>query len=306
MYGREARLPVDLSFSILPGDMPSPAEYARKLELSLSYAYDVVRSVLGKVQQRQKLLYDKKIHGEPFKSDDLVWLHSSVVPRNQCRKLYHPWIGPYRILKKISDVNYKIAPLQQPWKHSVVHFDRLKHCLRDSNTHSSPEEQAYPPYGVDTSSYPGQNALLVTEEEDMPLGDHLLNEPDVEHVPAENMSEEGEENPDTYVHVPQAEANLDSSSNTIIHSSENLDMHVQEPQTEAALPVDSLSNVVNSPSPSPRYPHRERNKPDWFHPFVSTVKFGANSFKGGSCVERRPLSDLGGLTLLKNHPYGTF
>jgi transposase InsO family protein len=28
MYGREARLPVDLSFSILPGDMPSPAEYA--------------------------------------------------------------------------------------------------------------------------------------------------------------------------------------------------------------------------------------------------------------------------------------
>ena len=104
IYGREARLPIDLTFSTSHTDTLSPNVHAQHLQHTLNYAYDMVRSNLGDVQCRQKTVYDRKIHGEPFKQGDLVWLYSTVVPPHTCRKLHHPWKGPYRVVSKLSDI----------------------------------------------------------------------------------------------------------------------------------------------------------------------------------------------------------
>ena len=109
MYGREARLPVDLEFGVTspsPDDL-SPVAYSRQMQIILSYAYRKVRAALGDVQRRQKMLYDHNIHGHPYKEGDMVWLHSTVVPPHSHRKLHHPWTGPYQIVSKLSDLNYK-------------------------------------------------------------------------------------------------------------------------------------------------------------------------------------------------------
>ena len=72
------------------------------------------------------MLYDRNIHSHPYKEGDMVWLHSTVVPPHSHRKLHHPWAGPYQIVSKLSDFNYKIAPVDDLSKTFVVHFDRLK------------------------------------------------------------------------------------------------------------------------------------------------------------------------------------
>ena len=69
------------------------------------------REHLGDTQRRQKALYDQKIHGTPFSAGDQVWLHSTVVPKESHKKLYHLWVGPYVVLDKLSDITYKMKPV---------------------------------------------------------------------------------------------------------------------------------------------------------------------------------------------------
>jgi len=58
--------------------------------------------------ERQKFFYGKRVCGEPYEVDDLVWLLNPAVPRGASRKLNCPWIGPLRVVKKLSDVTYHI------------------------------------------------------------------------------------------------------------------------------------------------------------------------------------------------------
>lgn len=69
MYGREARLPVDLHFGINSPNSEdlSTVAYSGQMQLILNYANQKVRSTLGNIQQRQKTLYDQHVHGTPYK-----------------------------------------------------------------------------------------------------------------------------------------------------------------------------------------------------------------------------------------------
>ena len=103
-------------------------EYATQLKKGLEEAYSCAREKLATSHERRKEHYDKRVHGQPFAAGDLVWLHSTVIPPGQSRKLHHPWTGPYKILEKISDSDYKIKGLRGR-KQCHVHFDRLKRCI---------------------------------------------------------------------------------------------------------------------------------------------------------------------------------
>jgi hypothetical protein len=73
-------------------------------------------------------LYDQRIHGEPYRTKEYVWLHSTVLPGGTNKKLYHPWTGPFVVVKKLLDAVYRIQSLGQKRKRLVVHFNRLKPC----------------------------------------------------------------------------------------------------------------------------------------------------------------------------------
>ena len=72
---------------------------------------------------KQNELYDRKRHGKPFNVGDLVMLYRSVVPRGYCKKLHRPWSGPFKILKEIFDVTYRIKRCQGRRQRLVVHFN---------------------------------------------------------------------------------------------------------------------------------------------------------------------------------------
>ena len=132
MFGRNARLPVDVMF---PTEKPaadvSYGEYAKMTSETMKKAFHTVREHVGEKQERQKEFYDKKCHGEPFQTGDLVFLHSTVIPRGQNKKLHHPWSGPWRVVKPLSEAVYRIqGPSDSKQRRMIVHFDRLKPCSK--------------------------------------------------------------------------------------------------------------------------------------------------------------------------------
>ena len=53
------------------------------------------------------------------------------VPKNNHRKLFHPWTGPFKVLKQLSDCTYRVQQLGGRKQRQIVHFNRLKPCPKD-------------------------------------------------------------------------------------------------------------------------------------------------------------------------------
>ena len=151
MFGRQARMPIDIMYGTPTPQALPYAEYAEKLHQDLESAYRQVRVQLGHKLGRQKDLYDRKVHGRPYECGDLVWLHSPAVSRGQSKKLRRPWTGPFRVVKKLSDAVYRIQNVCTPRQRLVVHFDRLKLCPPDIRLSTTA-----PPASLKAGDSPGE------------------------------------------------------------------------------------------------------------------------------------------------------
>ena len=130
MFGRQAKLPIDLMYELPTANTTEkPAtEYAAQLKKKLSDAYSLVRNKLQASHMKRKEHYDRRIHGKPYQDGDIVWLYSSVVTPGQSRMLHHPWTGPYKVVERIAESDYRIKGLRGRKRTLIVHFDRLKLC----------------------------------------------------------------------------------------------------------------------------------------------------------------------------------
>ena len=61
-----------------------------------------------------------------LKVGDRVWLYTPQVTKGLSSKLAHIWNGPYRIIRKLSDVNVEIE--ESPRRKIIVHVNRCKLC----------------------------------------------------------------------------------------------------------------------------------------------------------------------------------
>eukprot|EP00731_Ephydatia_muelleri_P000931 Em0001g931a len=135
MFGRQAKLPVDQVYGSTPTEPKPQHEYARQLQKILQGAFQAARENMGTATMRMKEVYNLRVHGKQYEPGDLVWLHTPVVPKGKPRKLHCPWTGPFRVVKRLSAVTYRILDLRRiavrRRKRMVVHFDRLKPCPSD-------------------------------------------------------------------------------------------------------------------------------------------------------------------------------
>ena len=148
MFGRSVSMPIDLMYGESPTETESRAtttttEFACSLKHRLQEAYHRVRVQMGHQLDRQKEIYDQRVHGKPFEENDLVWLHTKVVPKGVGRKLHRPWSGPFCIIKRISNSIYRLKSLHSPRRRLVVHFDRLKPCPANIRLHDLPPVQRH-------------------------------------------------------------------------------------------------------------------------------------------------------------------
>ncbi|HSN23382.1 MAG TPA: RNase H-like domain-containing protein, partial [Methylomicrobium sp.] len=126
LYLREPNLAIDLMI-----DRPSPVlpnstdEYAAVMAERMRKAYAVVNDQLKCSFSRAKRRYDLRVKELQLLAGDLVWYFS---PRRR-RYISPKWAlqtsGPYRIVRKLNEVNYAIqwTPRRRPF---IVHIDRLR------------------------------------------------------------------------------------------------------------------------------------------------------------------------------------
>ena len=177
MFGCQVKLPIDLMYGTNQMEPNTTSEYARCLKDALQEAYALVRERCQAEHKRQKELHDQKVHGKPFSPGELVWLHSTAVPRSRSRKLHHryPWKGPCKVMERLGETTYKIKNLQGRRKTTFVHFDRLKPCVisddKPENTGSREQEPV------------GTNLDLVDSDDDAAV-------PEIANPPAPPLNEQ--------------------------------------------------------------------------------------------------------------------
>ena len=124
--GHEMSLPLDLMYQ--PPEHSEPSSL-RKLVLdrqeAIRKAFELVRRNTTAQQLRRSALCNRKVHGPVSKEGYCVLLYYPVTPPGYSPKLSSHWRGPYRIIKCLNDVNYKIEEIGNG-KQIVVHHDRLK------------------------------------------------------------------------------------------------------------------------------------------------------------------------------------
>ncbi|XP_076029467.1 uncharacterized protein LOC143018176 isoform X1 [Oratosquilla oratoria] len=127
MFGREIRLPVDLSTGRPPGaELPHTySDYVmmmqRRLEEVSRWARQHLR-VSGQAMWRQ---YQGRARNAEHQPGDMVWLHNPQRKPGKSPKLQSDWEGPYKVTEVISAVNYRLEMPGRKRASKVAHVDRL-------------------------------------------------------------------------------------------------------------------------------------------------------------------------------------
>jgi hypothetical protein len=127
MLGREAELPIDIVMGhpeegVKEGNQH---EYVDKMKEKMTWVHDMARESIQLKSDHQKRNYDLRAKPLRFEVGDAVWLHNPARKKGVSPKLSRPWEGPFKVVKRLSDVTYRIQKSVKT-KPKVVHFDRLK------------------------------------------------------------------------------------------------------------------------------------------------------------------------------------
>jgi len=93
-------------------------------------AYKEVAKANQKAHQRNKRFYDREAKARYFEETDLVYLYTPAMKAGLTKKFKKFWSGPYKIIRKISELNYEIV--SQDNRKQIVHINRLKRCYNQS------------------------------------------------------------------------------------------------------------------------------------------------------------------------------
>ena len=136
IFGREAQYPIDLFVPKPPGDPRLKlGDNAEELNERLYEIPREAQMTMGTEQRRQREYFNRKVHGEPFKEGDLVWLFEPHKAKS--RKFLLPWHGPFEVPSGTSEVTYMICKRGNKEKLQKVHFNRLKPYRGDPEVQQS-------------------------------------------------------------------------------------------------------------------------------------------------------------------------
>ncbi|UYV62930.1 hypothetical protein LAZ67_2002542, partial [Cordylochernes scorpioides] len=128
VHGREAETTLD---TIFPYSSASEGEEFIQLVASRAEeARQIARHHIFKAQETNKLNYDARHKGKVYQPGDLVWIFTPIRRVGLSEKLLKRYFGPYKVIKKISDVTYEVEAFGKSDKRrkgrDTVHILRMK------------------------------------------------------------------------------------------------------------------------------------------------------------------------------------
>jgi len=122
LHGMEANQPIDNKI------IPTSDNF--KINDSLRKLQEIrkeIPEIIKKEQEKQKLDYDKTHRTITFEPGQQVLVKFHFQEPNKTKKLAHKYRGPFKVVEKISDVNYKIELiLNGKQTTDIIHVQRLK------------------------------------------------------------------------------------------------------------------------------------------------------------------------------------
>jgi len=128
MYGREARMPIDVALAPLTkaADNPTAAEATARWRAALQQASDNT----DRQQRRQKLYADRTRRDVRFAVGDRVLLSTQhlklIGERKRARKLTERYVGPYRVKRVVNANAYELELPASLKIHPVINISHLK------------------------------------------------------------------------------------------------------------------------------------------------------------------------------------
>lgn len=122
VYGRELRLPIDLETGARPGATLAGEPYAVKLRENIEAAHEFARNQARISVEAQNKRYNLRAQRPEIEAEDLVWVYNPIRKKGLCPKLQAAWTGPWKVLKRINDVIYRVKMRRGT---RVLHADRL-------------------------------------------------------------------------------------------------------------------------------------------------------------------------------------
>ena len=115
---------------------PEHTEYAHQLKTRLTKAFKTAKDILHTAHKTQKHFYDRRARANMFKEGDLVLWLDRKTRRGRCMKLNRPWTGPWRIIKRLGEVVYRIKYEGSERVGVKIHHNQLKrfHDTREPET----------------------------------------------------------------------------------------------------------------------------------------------------------------------------
>ena len=126
MLGREVCTPLDILYEVPSSIKPTPQDkWVWELQERLENAHKIVRVSTNQEMVRQKHYHDKKLNWGKFNKNDDVYVYFPRRKPGQSPKFTSYWRGPYKVIKKMSDVTYMVdcGPYSS---NQVIHVDRMR------------------------------------------------------------------------------------------------------------------------------------------------------------------------------------
>ncbi|UYV60362.1 hypothetical protein LAZ67_1000951 [Cordylochernes scorpioides] len=124
LFGHELRMPCDVLLGRPEETFENTNEYISHLEERILTIHQWAREKLHFSSEKMKYRYNVKTSHKTFKEGEMVWLHNPQRKKGLSPKLQYQWEGPYKIIKCLNDVIYRIQKTQTS-KPKVVHYKRL-------------------------------------------------------------------------------------------------------------------------------------------------------------------------------------
>ena len=124
-HGRELRITVGNLVPMCVEEEKDYGTYAAKVRKLIQIAYDVTREHLYKSALQTKKNYDRKMHQIVHRPGDQILLKDHTKHEKGKKKYQPTYAGPYWVIDRLGDVNYRIQ-LDEHSAAKVVHHNRMR------------------------------------------------------------------------------------------------------------------------------------------------------------------------------------